>query len=138
MQIQINAATRLVTAANAADAGKIVLWVQKAIPGAKYKKYGKAGDREGVEFKIGKGKDLVNLRVLLDRGVEPAALFISGDWNGSRVAWTAEEKTGRQTIMAFKEQLKKTVAKYKDMESAAGMVKTLQALIKAKSKIETE
>ena len=138
MKIQINAAARLVTAAGAADAGKIVLWVQKAIPGAKYKKYGKAGDKEGVEFKIGKGADLVNLRVLLDRGVEPAALFLNGDWKGSRVTWTAEEKTGRQTILSFKEQLKKTVAMYKDVEYAAGMVTTLRALIKTKSKVETE
>jgi hypothetical protein len=142
MKIQINAAARLVqanavTAANSGDAGKVVLWIQKAIPGAKGKKKGKAGKEERVEFSIGKGKNEVNIAVVLDHNYDPPALKLEGGCDGDD--WAAEERTGTLTIRKFKDQLRDTLEalkgagnreEYKDAEA------TLRSLIKTKSKIE--
>lgn len=135
MQVQINAAARLVTAASAADAGKIVLWIQKAT-GAQGKKHGKAGKQEGMDFKIGSGKSAVNISVLLDHAYEPPLLLLEGGCAAGE--WSAEEKTGRQSILSFKNQLRETLAEIKGDKASAGMAEVLKKLIKAKSKVETE
>lgn len=135
--IQINASSRLkeaITAATAADAGKVVLWVQKAIPQAKGKKHGRAGKAEGMDFKAGKGGNAIVISVLLDHAYEPPRLLLEGSGGGEK--WSAEESTGRKTIMAFKQQLKDSVAVLGDSEDHAILVTYLKALIKARSKVE--
>jgi hypothetical protein len=139
--MQINAAARLnkaqqVRAATAADAGKVVLWIQKALPGVKSKKKGRAGKQEGMEFKIGKGAGQVFISVLLDHDYDPPRLRLEGEC--SVTDWSAEEKTGRQTILKFKDQLRHTLNAIKDDPGPAGLADVLKNLIKAKSKIETE
>lgn len=142
MQIQINAAARLnhsqqVRAATAEDAGKVVLWIQKAVPGIKGKKRGRAGKQEGMEFKAGKGDRAVNLRVLLDHTFEPPRLLLEGDWAGGDT-WRAEEKTGRKTIMKFKEAMRETAEHLKGDPEFSDVAAILKNLLKTKSKIETE
>ena len=135
MKIQINAAARLVTAASSADAGKIVLWIQKAIPGAKGKKHGKAGKQEGMEFKIGKAANQLSLRVLLDHTYDPPQLLLEGDCAAGD-DWRSEERTGTLTVRKFKDQLKETVAQLKADPDVAELVGVLKKLISIKSKIE--
>jgi hypothetical protein len=141
MQIQINAAARLnkaqqVHAATAADAGKVVLWIQKAIPGIKGKKRGKAGKQEGMEFKAGSGKNAIMLGVLLDHQYDPPRLLLVG--NGPSFSWSSEKKTGRQTILDFKNQMRETLSDLQSEEGNEKLIDTIKALIKAKAKIETE
>lgn len=135
--IQINASARLkqaVLAATAADAGKVVLWVQKAIPEAKAKKHGRAGKAEGMDFKAGKGTNALVVSVLLDHAYEPPRLLLEG--NGGGEEWSAEESTGRKTIQAFKKQLRDSIATLKGDEDHKPLVGFLTKLVQARSKIE--
>jgi hypothetical protein len=136
--ITINASARLkqtaIKAATADDAGKIVLWVQKALPQAKAKKHGKAGKAEGMDFKFGKGDNAITISVLLDHAHEPPRILLEGSGGGDE--WSAEESTGRRTIQAFKEQLKDTRATLGDDPDHAELSANLLKLIRAKSKVE--
>jgi len=137
MQIQINAAARLVTAATSADAGRIVLWIQKAIPGVKMKKKGKAGTREVVEFTAKAGKHAVELSVSLDHDYDPPRIELEGGCDGEE--WHAEERTGALTVRSFKDQLRDTLEMLKgagNAEEYNDVRSVLKKLISVKSKIE--
>lgn len=135
--ITINASARLkqtVRAATADDAGKVVMWVQKALPQAKAKKHGKAGKLEGMDFTLGKGENAIAVSVLLDHAYEPPRLLLEG--SGGDDEWSAEATTGRKTIQAFKEQLKDTRATIAGEPSQKELSDNLLKLIRAKSKVE--
>lgn len=143
MQIQINAAARLVTAASSADAGKIVLWIQKAT-GWTGKKQGKAGKTEGVEFKGKVEGNLVCLCVTLDHTKEGSPISVEGyiasttNKKLNKQKWHVSEKTGRQTIIELKNELRKSIAAVSELDDTEELVAVLKKLVSAKSKVETE
>ena len=143
--IQINAAARLsntavqleaaqkVLAATAADAGKIVLWIQKAT-GAEGVAKGKAGKKESMTFKIKAGKDVLTLGIELDVAAG-GVLNLSGESKLLGDFGTVSDKTGRKVIIAFKNELRAILAD-DESENAPETIKLLKKLISAKSKVE--
>lgn len=145
--IQINAATRLsnthavaaasahkVLAATAADAGKIVLWIEKAT-GTKGVAKGKAGKLETVTFKVKAGKDIVTLSIQLDV-VNGGMLQLDGFSKQLGDLGSSQEKTGRKTILNFKNELRGIVNYAAYAETAAETIAVLKKLLSAKSKVE--
>ena len=138
--MKIEAAARLktaITSATADDAGKVVLWVEKAT-GVKGKKKGRAGQNEEVIFKIKAGKDEIHITVILEHttitGVPKITLDGASQNSGER--WIESAKTGRQTILGFKNQLRESIPTLKSEEGFEETVAVLQKLIAAKSKVE--
>jgi hypothetical protein len=146
MAIQINASARLVEAqqmvraAKADDAGKVVLWIQKAL-GWKGKRVGKAGQSEGMEFKKKLSGATVWLTVTLDHTQEGSPLHIEGGTMDTankklKVQWHVTEKTGRKTILELKDELKRTIGMFRNVDGADELIEAMTKLVRAKSKVE--
>lgn len=147
MAIQINASARLqayaryeVSAASAKDAGQIVMWLQKALDW-KGKKTGKAGQDEGMEFKKKlKSGATVWVNVSLDHTQEGSPIFVEGGiFDGpikKKVRWVAKERTGRKSILEFKDELRRALVTVSKIEGAEDVVEALKALVRAKAKVE--
>ena len=139
--VQVNASARLkqvqtITAATAADAGKIVLWIEKAT-GTKGTAKGKAGRVESMIFKIKAGKDTITLGVTLDVAAG-GLLLLEGKSRIAGELGNAEGSTGRQTILKFKDHLRNAIAlqSHQETEVPDETIAVLKKLISAKSKVE--
>ncbi len=147
--IQLNASARLkayrqaernvVKAASANDAGKIVLWAEKALPW-KYNKGGKAGQDEKVTFRKKFGDSVLWLTISLDHTQEGSPIFIEGGVDNLnkkfKAQWMSNEKTGRQTIISLKKQMRRYLEKVGSLDGAEEVSKAIHHLINAKSKVE--